>query len=220
MKITLLTIAVVMFAATQASAALLLTNGGFELPDASGGGVVTNAGDTANSWTAVNNLSFTTEPFDGTTAAQEGGQYIQQTTGTGGASLLGRVSQFLGMTDAISDITLGASFTQRDQGVAGGYSFGLYSDAAGTVALAETLNQSAGALGSDIWTTDSVTAVGVASGVSVYAFLTAAVPASSTNFLNIDAVTLSVTEIPEPSSMLLVGLGVLGLGVVRRRRQR
>jgi len=221
MRITLLTIAVVMLAATQASAALILTDGSFET-EANNGAAIPPPGPTGG-WNVIGQGSFTpVSPFGGATAL-DGTQFIQITSGT--AAALGRISQDLGMTDVESDVTLSANFIQRGNagglfGTAGGYSFGLYSDAAGTVPLAQELDQVAGVANSDVWVSDSVTASNVPAGTTVYAFFTAAGPNPSTSFLFIDDVTLSsVASIPEPSSMLLLGLGVLGLGVVRRRRQ-
>jgi len=215
MKIALLTCAAMMLAAVPAQAALMVTDGSFETETNNGAEIP--SGSTTGGWDITGSTGAFTPvaPFDGL-AAQDGTQFIQITAG-GGAP--GRISQLLGTTGAVpSDVTLAAYFSQRSIGVSSGYTFGLYSDAAGTVALAET---TAGAPTAGVWTLDdSVTAIGVAAGTPVYAFFTATTPTSSTNFLFIDNVTLDVTAIPEPSSMLLVGLGVLGLGVVRRRRQR
>jgi len=221
MKIALLASAIVMFATTQASASLVLQNGGFEDLDASGvAGIVTAAGDTAFSWTAVGDLTFTTEGLSGT-APVEGTQYIQQSTG-GAADDIGRISQFLGITSVASDVSLDALFAARNLGAGplgtSTASIGLFSDAAGTIALADSGSQSATA---GVFTAiGSGTALNVAAGTSVYAFLTVDSPPTSTNFVFFDSVTLSVSAIPEPGSAALLSLGALGLGVVRRRRQR
>jgi len=223
MRNTLLTIAVVMFAATQASAALMVTDGSFETETS---GTVVAAPGTTGGWTVSGDLdTFTSVPFSGNLAPQDGAQYIQVRTGSAGGSI---ISQFLGTTDAISDVTLGAYFSPRNTGAQalGTYTFGLFSDAAGTMPLDVTLtrpngavetNQPNGAVGT--WMFDDVIAENVPAGTTVYAAFTADAFAGTTNFLFIDNVSVSVTAIPEPSSMLLVGLGVLGLGVVRRRRQ-
>ncbi len=216
MRIVLLTSAIVMFAATQASAALVLQNGSFELPV---GTTEITQGNTAGNWTASgpgpSAFIATAATFGGTLAALDGGQYIQVNANGGG-----RISQLVGATDAgpASDITLSAGFSARTGFETGlTYSFGLYSDADGLVPLAESTGLTP-PVGS--WDVQSVTATGVAGGTDVYVFFSAPDLAPLTRLLWVDDVTLSVTQIPEPSSMLLVGLGVLGMGVVRRRRQR
>jgi len=211
MRIALLTCAFAMLAVTQGSAALVLSDGSFETEVA---GTVVTPGNTTGGWDVIGTDAFTpAAPFGGMVAAQDGSQFIQVVTGGG---TTGRISQFLGTTDLgpANDITLDAYFSQRNLGTPAAYSFGLYSNAAGTIALAEEIGQTPGAIG--VWANNSVTALGVVGGTDVYAFFTTDPPASSTSFLFVDNVTLT-TVIPEPSS-LLFGLGVLGLGAARRRR--
>jgi len=221
MKIALLTSAVMMFAVTQASAALILSNGGFELPV--GTTQVDNTlelddGDGAtNNWTASNQTFFVAPPVTfGGPAPLEGAQYLQLNASGGG-----RVFQDLGTPDALTlaDITWTANFQERPSHPGATYTFGLYSDATGTTPLGPTA-VSSGSPGDGVWASDTVTATGVASGTNVWAFFTAA-GTGGTQLLWIDdlAFSVDVTAVPEPSSMLLVDLGILGLGVVRRRRQ-
>jgi len=227
MKIALLASAIVMFATTQASAttSLMLENGGFENPDASAVlGIVTAAGDTAFSWTAVGDLTFTTNSGFGGATAIEGTQFIQQSTG-GAADDIGRISQLLGVTSVESDVTLNAFFAARNNGAGllgtSTASIGLFSNAAGTIALADSGSLLAGV--GTFTTISSGTALNVPAGTSVYAFLTVDSPPTSTNSIFFDNVTListpSTTVIPEPGSAALLSLGALGLGVVRRRRR-
>jgi len=211
MKIALLTSAVVLFAATQANAALVLTNGGFEDPVAGPGGLIEiTTGTTTGLWTAGGSVStfILDEGFTGE-AAFAGDQYGQINGSSGGGS----ISQFLGITDSLSNVTLAALFSPRTGAAAGVYTFGLYEDAAGTIPLDALTGQLPGTVG--IWSPNSVTAEDVASGTSVYAVFVAENGPSRLTY--IDSVTLTVAAVPEPSS-LLFGLGVIGLGVVRRRR--
>jgi len=215
MRNLLFSLIVVMFAATQASAALILTNGSFEAPNlSSGGNQQITATATIQNWTAGNNSAFYLEQGLFSVNADDGDQYIQlNTDGTGG-----RISQLLGTTDAgpASNITLSASFYDRPSNPGGTYSFGLYSDAAGTVALNEVTG---GTPGTGTWSADSVTALGVAGETDVYAFFSADTNAvEGTQLFWVDNATLSVTPVPEPSSMVLAGLG--GLLCVARRRRR
>jgi len=211
MKIALLTSAVVLFAATQASAALVLTNGGFEDPVLGPAGELEiTVGTTEGDWTAAGSVStFILDEGSTGEAAFAGSQYGQINGSSGGGS----ISQFLGITDALSDVTLSAFFSPRTGFTAGVYTFGLYEDAAGTIPLEELVGQLPGSVG--VFSPNSVTASGVASGTSVFAVFIAENGPGRLTY--VDGVTLSVAVIPEPSS-LLFGLGVLGLGVVRRRR--
>jgi len=211
MKIALLTSAVVMFAATQASAALVLTNGGFEDPVAGPGAFFEiTTGTTIGNWTAAGSVSswILDEGLTGESALA-GNQYGQINGSSGGGSIY----QLLGTTDSLSDITLAANFSPRTGFTAGVYTFGLYEDAAGTIPLAELTGQLPGTVG--IWSANSVTATNIAAATSVYAVFVGENGPGRLTY--IDSVTLSVAAVPEPSS-LLFGLSVLGLGVVRRRR--
>jgi len=219
-KVALFTIAMMMFAATQESAALTLLNGSFETPVTESPDFTTvNNTETAGGWTASNQTFHIAEPavFGSSVAPVDGTQYLQL-NGLGG----GRAFQDLGATDAVVDITLSANFYERSDHSGATYTFGLYSDNTGTTALAE----SSGSPGTTSWVNDSITALSVPLGTNVWVFITAVgtavgTGAGGTQLFWVDDVELGVTAtIPEPSSMLLVGLGVLGLGVVRRRRQR
>jgi len=215
-KMIVFVCAMAMFAATPASAALVLLNGGFESPV---GTTQIIAGNTAGNWTAVNKASFIANAATfGALPAFEGDQMIQ--VDHAGPSD-GRIFQLLGTTDGLVDVTLSASFAARDLNFDGTatYAFGLYSDAAGTIALAEKTGLANAAV--NVWSADSVTATGVTPGTSVYAFFTAnGVGSATTQLLHVDDVGLSVVAtIPEPIALLLVSLGILGLGVARRRRQ-
>ena len=197
-------IATALMAQMTASASLVLLNGGID----DNGDATLEQGGTEGNWTAA--ADNVVNCYMWAAAHHEGlyGLELRENDPT----VDNTVYQKLGTTEAgESDITFSAWFSMLDSLQSDDMSFGLYTDAAGTTALAEqdiTLTTT--------FTQYSVQATGVAVGTDVYAVFTYrdnAAVAQNRGFVD----TMALTVVPEPATLGMLGLGALVTLLIRRK---
>ena len=206
---------VVLLVAATAQAAIVVTNGGFELPNlAAGGSQGVGNGGTLGNWTfagagdAAYLYTETTPNPD--FAAADGDQYMLMRNIYADSKLYQGVGTIADTTE--NDITLNFSYSGRLNHGDSGFTIGLYDAATGGNALATFSHTNTD---KDTWHSDSVTALDVTVGTTVYVRMTTAGGGSGKE-MYFDA--LSVSAVPEPATMSLLGIGGL-LALVRRRRK-
>lgn len=203
-----LAITILILAAGQTRAGNLIINGDFSVPDAGGNYTIVNAGDTSlTGWTVVSGSVETdsTLPVFGAPTASGNPQNLDL-DGNNPGTMSQSFSTSVGQTYSLDFF----------------YSNNIYgSGGAATVSvtgssLSESISHSGATYGSLNWSSFAETFVATST-TATLTFASTDVPSSSTGIL-LDNV--SVSAVPEPSSVILLGLGGLGLTarLLRRRK--